>query len=116
MPKKVQNPQPTLKKNQKKPEAAKTGRGGARPNSGRKKGSIASVTKKALMDELNKLAKQDPSFSVETMARLLHDWLYSPDSRLQTFAFEQIFGKATQPLVTEDEDGNRQSLSKVIVE
>lgn len=76
--------------------------GGARPNSGRPKGvgnklKIADFFKPEEIDQL----------VIEAKLLAFGDGNSKPDKDMIKFIAEQLFGKATQKTVTEDEEGNR---------
>jgi len=76
--------------------------GGARPGSGRKPGStnklkIADFFTPAEIDQL----------VLEAKLLAFGDGNTKPDKDMIKFIAEQLFGKATQKTIQEDEDGNR---------
>ena len=85
-----------------KQESKTSGWGGARPGGGRPKGSSSKL-------------KIADFFTPEDITRLVieakmlafGDGETKPDKDMIKFIAEQIFGKAKQTTVTEDEDGNK---------
>ncbi len=79
-----------------------SGWGGARPGGGRPKGStsklkIADFFKGEEIDQL----------VLEAKLLAFGDGNTKPDKDMVKFIMEQLFGKATQKTITEDEEGNR---------
>lgn len=83
-----------MKKNQKKSSEKF---GGARIGAGRKKGSVAIISRRVIIEAL----KKDQNYYVEKLVK----WLDSDSEKLQIFAWEQIYGKAPQSIELGGIDG-----------
>lgn len=68
----------------------KSNNGGAREGAGRKKGSVAIISKAKLLQAL--------PFTVNDYVKKIGQWFNSKDFKEQSFAWEQIFGKAPQSI------------------
>ncbi len=79
-----------------------SGWGGARPGGGRPKGSTSKLKIADFFtpEEINRLV-------LEAKTLAFGDGETKPDKDMIKFIAEQIFGKAKQTTVTEDEDGNK---------
>lgn len=76
--------------------------GGARPNAGRPKG----VSNKLKISDFFKPDEID-QLVIEAKLLAFGDGNSKPDKDMIKFVMEQIFGKATQKTIQEDEEGNR---------
>lgn len=85
-----------------KKQESKFGWGGARPGGGRPKGATSKLKIADFFtpDDIDRLV-------IEAKTLAFGDGNTKPDREMIKFIAEQIFGKAKQTTVTEDEDGNR---------
>lgn len=83
-------------------QESKSGWGGARPGGGRPKGSTSKLKIADFFtpEDITRLV-------VEAKMLAFGDGESKPDKDMIKFIAEQIFGKAKQTTVTEDEDGNK---------
>jgi hypothetical protein len=84
------------------PELNKKQNGGARPGAGRPKGVS---NKLRVTDFFNGDERDQLILEAKLLAFGTEDT--KPDKDMVKFLFEQLFGKATQKTITEDNDGNR---------
>lgn len=90
-----------------KVQPKKNQNGGARPGAGRKKGSTNKlrVTDFFNGEERDRLVQQAKDLTIDSNGK--------PDKEMVKFLWEQLFGKAKQAIVQEDDDGN--SVAPILV-